>query len=120
MPLDLGPVTLPPITMVCGDTVQLNMAISDVNGDPVDIAGMLVNWAMGKSAQGPQLLAKVTGAGIVITDSANGMIAVTLMPSDTLGLTPANYYHEFELIDGFGNISTVARGSLQLQPGLIA
>jgi hypothetical protein len=77
-----------------------------------------VNWAMGKTAQGPKLLTKTTGAGIVVIDSPNGLFAVNLAPNDTLLLTPANYYHEFELVDGFGNVSTVARGSLQLQPGL--
>jgi hypothetical protein len=116
--LDLGPSTLPPITVVCGDTVQLTMSITDANGEPVDIAGMLVKWALGRSAQGPKLLSKSPGTGIVITDSANGQFAVFLVPADTQLLTPANYYHEFELTDGQGNISTVARGSLQLQPGL--
>jgi hypothetical protein len=116
--LDLGPAPLAPITVVCGDTVQLNMTVTDETGAPIDIAGMLVKWAMGKSAQGPRLLSKTVGQGIVITDSPNGAFAVFLTPNDTLLLTPANYYHEFELTDGSGNVSTVARGSLQLQPGL--
>lgn len=52
--------------------------------------------------------------GVSITDAANGKFTVTLAPADTKTLAVGTYYHEAEVTDSLGNVSTVTVGKVTL------
>ena len=72
-----------------------------------DITGFALEWVLRLSPGGPvALIAKTTGAGIVITDGPNGVCEVAIDDGDTINLQPsARYFHTLRRTDaGFETV----------------
>jgi hypothetical protein len=95
---------------------------ADKNGEPISLADVHARWCFARSAQ-----AKVAGdifvektndpsGGITIAPQTDGFdwMFVSLNPADTGDVAPGTYYHEAEVIDGSGNIFTIAVGKFKL------
>lgn len=107
------------IAMVQGDNKVLSITVTDAAGAAVDLTDATIRWHMSKSVnKRPAALEKATGSGITITDAANGVFTVTLDSADTESLRGL-FYHEVEVIDGSGNVSTVTKGKITIHPALI-
>jgi len=95
--------------MWSGDSITLNFVIEDT----ADLAGSSsIKWAMSRSVRGPKLINKEG------TYEAN-VVTIELIPEDTEDIRPSRYYHELEIIDGEGRVSTAAIGSMRIWPTLI-
>ena len=105
-------------TMVQGDTVALDFSIVDDDDDPVNLTGATVRWQLSRRERLEPIVQKISGSGITVTDAVGGLFTVDLAPSDTEDLY-GTYYHEAEVTDASGNISTVRTGEIVINRGLI-
>lgn len=95
--------------MYAGDTKNIEITISSVN-----LAGASVKWAAKKTIyDAVPALYKDTAGGITITDAAAGKFTIALAPADTADLS-GKYYHEAEVTDQSGNVSTVTTGTITI------
>src|SRR6516162_2911559 len=110
-----------------GNSLTIEIKVADESGLPIDLSSVVAKWCFARSAQakaaGDIFVEKsnAPGGGITInleTDGFNWMFIV-LHSTDTENVTPGNYYHEAEIIDGAGNIFTVAVGKFKLQPAVL-
>jgi hypothetical protein len=115
------------ITHWRGNSVTIEIRAADKSGNPIDVTDTQAKWCMARSAQ-----AKLAGdifvekdnspsGGIVVAPQTDGFeyLVVTLNPADTENVAPGNYYHEAEIIDGAGNVFTIAVGKFRLQPAVL-
>jgi hypothetical protein len=103
-------------TMFAGDTKQIRVTITDSAGDPVTLAGATVKYKISARIRGEILVAKQTG-GSGITVSSN-VATISLAPADTQSLSGA-FFHELEVTDTFGNVSTVFQDTINISKDLI-
>jgi len=96
--------------MVSGDTTEIEII------NPTDLTGATVKWLLHKS--GNQYISKSTPAITVTSGEEESIIKIKLDPADTENLKGV-YYHEAEVTDSFGNISTVTMGSVTIEKGYI-
>ena len=100
---------------VAGDFLELLVTVRDAEGAVVNITeATAVRWGLFRMAPGVNpvgavLLSKSLGSGIAITNGAGGQFTVTIANGET-GAFAGTYYHEAEVIDGDGRVSTVLRG----------
>lgn len=92
-----------------GDDKELIFTIEDVNS----LAGASFKWAMSRSVGAEKLVEK---SGDLVTGK---QVTVELAPEDTEELRRGKYYHELEITDASGRISTAAIGAVDLFPTLI-
>lgn len=107
------------LTMVQGDSVALDFAITDQDGAVVDLDGATIRWQMARSVYAAPMVEKAVGDGITVTDATGGLFTVTLDPADTATIT-GSFYFEVEIVDSFGNVSTPRTGEIAITPGLIS
>jgi len=82
-----------------------------------DLISASAIWAVSLSPGSAKVIEKKSIiAGEITIDGTN--VIVTLTPADTADLAPGGYYHELEITDGDGKISTVATGLMAVQPTL--
>lgn len=105
-------------TMHVGDTYKMDITINDLSGNPVNITGAGIEFALSMSANGDPLLIKSIDNGVVITDGPNGVLRVTLSQADTKNLAPQTYFHETKLIVG-GERDTVLTGSMKIMESIL-
>lgn len=123
------PATGEDITHWCGDSRTITIPVLDVNGAAVALPGATARWWMGKNARATGdnvYVQKSTSDGIAITGPATvGGVAnvyslsITLDPEDTEDLKPGSWYHEAEVVDASGNVSTVTIGTFILKRDLV-
>lgn len=105
--------------MFAGDTKSLEVALIDRAGQPVDLAGAQIRWALSAQPGGGAVLsAKTLGSGIVCDAPETGVFTVSLDPADTESLL-GNYVHEAEVVLSNGVVSTVLRGVVSVRPTII-
>lgn len=110
-------------SMFQGDTRRLNFTLTRADGSPLDLTGGTLRWqasrlkAPGVFSTMP-LLQKTETNGVEVVDAFNGIVTVTLGPADTLSLS-GNLYHELEVVDASGDVSTVYAGDFQIKKALI-
>lgn len=108
------------VTIFAGDTKNIDVTVKDANGVEIDITTISeIQYVVKKSALDAaisQVAKSLTGIGITLTDPANGIFTINFLPADTEILGYQEYYHEAELTDGGGNISTIFTGVLTLRP----
>jgi hypothetical protein len=106
--------------MVAGDSKTLAFSCLEADGSAANLAGCTLRWWVGRNpkARGTSvLLKKTTSSGISLASASRVLVAIA--PADTVSLPPGTYYHELEAIDTGGNVDTLARGSLTIEPTLI-
>lgn len=100
-----------------GDDFTFEVPVLDgENGAPLDLTGAALRWLLAAAATDtvPLIEKTVSGGGVTITDSAGGLVVVTLAPADTASLNGI-FHHELEVILG-GRIYTVMTGEATIRP----
>lgn len=92
-------------SMFAGDTKNINVTMTD--GTP--LSGSSIKWGLLK--QGATVVSKTTSNGITV---AGSVFTIKLNASDTVGFV-GRYYHEAEVTDMFGNVSTVMTGFITIE-----
>lgn len=106
-------------TLYAGDDKLLTVTVTDGEGEPVDLTGaQKIRWQLGKGPGKTPIVEKALGQGIEVTDGPGGIFTVTLDSADTEALK-GSYYHEAEVIDEDGNVSTVLTGTVTIEATLI-
>lgn len=100
--------------MYQGDTQEVNITIKGPTGAVLDVSGATFKWAMKQTVYSTPIVTKDTAAGITIIEALAGRIMIKLAPSDTQVVKADKYYHECEMTDKFGNVSTIFVGTLTL------
>lgn len=104
-------------TIWAGNDVVLRITV-EMNEDQV-LLGAEIRWWMARSKwAATPLITKALGAGIELTDDSQVAFDVTLDAADTEGLHGA-YYHEAEIIETNGKVSTVTVGSVTIRPTIV-
>lgn len=109
--------------MYQGDSKVLSVTVADEDGVVVAVDGMTIRWQASPVVTGgfepTATLKKDNDAlGGVGTVTEEGVFEVTIDPQDTENLSGL-YYHEAELTDGAGAVSTVLTGRMTIKPVLI-
>jgi hypothetical protein len=95
--------------MVAGDTKNVVVTVAGT-----DLTGATIKWALKKSVSSTVAnVSKTTSDGISISDAAGGVFTIALAPADTVNLKN-DYYHEAEVTDQQGNVSTVMTGRISI------
>lgn len=95
--------------------------VKDTNGntiyEPCDLTGAIIKWGLKKTVNSLEILVtKTIGSGITVTDAVNGKYTIKLEPDDTKPLKADTYYHECEITDNSGNVSTSFIGFVKINP----
>lgn len=96
--------------MYAGDTKNIIIAVTDASGMALDLTAATVRWIL----KPPQ-----PNAAIAISKSSPEIaididrITIKLLPKDTETLF-GNFYHEAELTDQIGNVSTIMVGTAKI------
>lgn len=96
--------------MYAGNTMEIEVPV-----DNTELTGASIKWAMKRSVKSEDTLFRETPSGIVITDAAAGIFTIRLESCDTKDLVGA-FYHEAELTDTIGNVSTIMTGTIAIKP----
>ncbi len=102
-----------------GDDVSVAFSVTDDAGAVVDLTGTTVVWRMAPSKYSASpSISKSTASGITVTDAVGGKFTVAIDAADTAGLGGI-YYHEAQVTDAGGKVTTVATGWLTVTRELI-
>lgn len=117
------PATSQDVTHYQGDSATISIPVLDAAGAAVDLSGATARWWMGKNvkATGANIyIQKRDGSGLVIdAETDRWVLVITLAPADTEALTAGTFYHEAEVVDADGNVSTVTIGKFTLKPTMV-
>lgn len=103
-----------PLSLVRGTSLTVSGVAKRGSGARIDLTGATLTWRVGPESLSDALLAK---AGTV-TNAARGEYVVTLAPSDTAGLTPAELWHQAEVTEADGTVTLILDGTLTLRRDL--
>lgn len=98
-------------SMYSGETKSLPFTATNTeDGSPINLSGATIKWALKRALNTANAVYKDTTSGITVTDAANGVFTISLIPGDTQSLT-GNYIHAAEVTDSSGNVSVVTVGT---------
>lgn len=100
--------------MFKGNDKELNFVVSDV----ATVEGCTARWTMSDVAGGTAEITKnseSSPAGITLSGKIIKVLLDSADTDDLSNIPAAKYYHECELVDTDGNISTVAVGEVDLR-----
>lgn len=102
--------------MFAGDTKDIVVTVDDGDGIPVNLTGASIKWVLKKATvTGAQQVLKTMANGIFLTDPLAGEFTVRLATADTNAIS-GKFYHEAEVTDSSGNVSTVFTGTVKIEP----
>jgi hypothetical protein len=114
------PATGQNVTQWAGDTLSLRIPILNPDGTKPNLAGASGKWWLAPAATSAAAQALLKKEGLALQNAATApTLVVDLAPLDTRDLLPGLYYHEAEITDANGNVSTVMTGRFTLQPAVI-
>lgn len=106
-------------SMAAGDSKTLSVSVTEQSDDAAtNIAGAAIAWKAARSMRTTAAISKSTSSGIVITSGSGGTFDITLDPADTSSLK-GDYYHEAQITFSTGEVATVLRGLMTIDPALI-
>jgi Ethanolamine utilization protein EutJ (predicted chaperonin) len=84
------------------ETLTINAVISDPNGAPADLTGMVttaIKWGISAIKGGPALVSVQLSAGITIVSAVAGTITIRFEPANQILVQPGTrYYHECKVV----------------------
>jgi hypothetical protein len=110
-------------TARAGDTTPVYVTILDeTTGSVMNLLGVTARWAASpgipRRFSPTAVITKETGAGIEITNAAQGILRIDLDPADTQDLA-GDFYHELQITDSSGGVSTPLSGLLTITRQLV-
>ena len=101
-----------------GDHRTLTFTVKDGADVVVDITGATFLWTVRRSVLSAvaeiSLVSGESPSEIDILVAASGTVQVVLVPTDTAALS-GDFYHELQMTDVEGNVTTVAFGTLTIK-----
>lgn len=95
--------------MFAGDTKDIIVTMTD----STNLSGASVKWSLRRGgARGPLVASKTTSSGVTTSGTS---FTVRLSSADTSSLV-GQFYHEAEVTDVSGNVSTVTIGEIKIEP----
>jgi len=95
------------------------VTVKDAAGAVVNITGATGAFGIGKlDSSGNPKGSSLAAPAVAVTDGAAGTLSVTLVPANTAPLS-GDYWHELQLTDAAGKVSTVLYGTLSVQKDLV-
>jgi hypothetical protein len=114
------PATGQNVAQWAGDTLSLRIPIANPDGSRPNLAGASGKWWLTPKSSSAPAEALLKKEGIALQNAATTpTLVVSLSPADTRDIPPGVYYHEAEITDADGNISTVMTGRFTIQPAVI-
>ena len=104
--------------MWSGDNKTITVTVYDNDDVVVDITNVAITWELSQNVDSVALISKTAGSGITLSDPTNGIFTITLDPANT-GSLSGRYYHEAEITDLSGDISTVMVGHATIKTDAI-
>jgi hypothetical protein len=107
--------------MYAGESKVLTVTVKDEAAALIDLTGVSIEWIVKRFEDDVTgLITKTVGHGITLSNQVTdkGEFTITLAPADTESLGGASYYHEAEVTDVGGNVSTVTRGIMTVKKSL--
>lgn len=106
-------------TMFSGDTKTLAVSVTEESDNsPTNIENATVAWKVARSLKTAAVISKSTSSGITITSGTLGLLEITLDPADTASLS-GDYMHELQITFQDGEVATVMKGVMTVEPDLI-
>jgi hypothetical protein len=89
------------ITVTQGDNVDIVYNIQDETGAVLDLTGGTIEWNVNISGTNSSVIQKssATSSGIVLTDALNGIVTVTVSPTDTSSIGKGTYTLDGQFIN---------------------
>lgn len=106
------------ITMPRGDDRTIEVTVTDSAGSSVNLAGASIKFTVKKKATDSVNKFQLTSgdiAEIELTNPANGIFQVKLVPANTSGLDPGEYQFDIEVTTSEGKVFTVIIAKLIIQ-----
>ena len=99
-----------------GDTKTLTVSIVNAAGVAVNVStATAISYKLAATPYSTALVTKSLTSGITVVTST---VSVALLPADTASLA-GRYYHEMQITDASGNVSTVLSGQVMIEAELI-
>lgn len=110
------------ITMYKGDNYTAEVTVVDENGSAVNITGSGVIFTVRPSLdsaditfQRKNLAAGGDATQIEMTDPANGVFKLYIVPANTSGITSKTYVYDFQVTLATGEVYTVIQSTLEIE-----
>jgi hypothetical protein len=102
------------LSAISGDSARWNGVVT-ISGaaQPFSAIASMV-WTIRDKAR-VAVLTKTIGSGIEVTDGPHGLFAISLTPSETLGLSTNPYTYTLVMTDISGAVTTIASGNLVVE-----
>ena len=103
--------------MFKGDHKTFELQVKDQDGNPIDLSGATIRMTVKKHATDETAVISKTSnnaSEISITDPANGIAEIYLVPSDTRNLDAGKYIFDIEITTAAGKVYTVLLANLTL------
>jgi hypothetical protein len=88
-----------------GDDKVITVTVYDNDDVVVDITSATITYQLSQNVKSAAIISKTVGSGITLTDPTSGVFTITFDPADTASLS-GRYYHECEITDTSGDVST--------------
>lgn len=96
-----------------GDTLVIKTTVESDDGSSKDLTDASVKYGISDAPGEQTVVEKSDGNGIQITDPASGKLEITIDSVDTEDLD-GSFYHECEVTDSSGDVSTVFTGVFRI------
>lgn len=98
-------VTAPSTTVQVGDNLQLDLVLTDANGDPIDAHSRVVTWASSNEGvavvDGAGMLTALSAGSATITALSEGVsdsVNITVQPADIVNQAPIAFAQEVSIV----------------------
>ena len=94
-------------TLYAGDDWQIQVSITDVDGEPVELAGGSARYALARAPDMSVLVTKdSTTPGDELYLLVDGVVEVNVTAAETAALAEGTYYHEVQVVTADGETLT--------------
>ncbi len=104
------------IDLYQGENRTLSLAARDSSNLPSNLTGKTISWGVSFPPYAPDWQDSIITKTGTVTDAANGLYTVAILPSDTKCLMEGNYIHQAYTTDNAGSVSVVTAGTFRLRP----
>ena len=100
------------LTMYAGDTASITVGVSNADGNAASLAGASAVWVVEDQVGSGSFIRKTIDDDISVSGST---VTISVCPTDTSELGGGTYYHELEITDASGNVSTTTTGLITIK-----